>query len=348
MTEHFDTTETRLQVVCKRTGEQFSCAPGDTLLRAALRNGVNFAHECNSGGCGSCKCSVLDGEVTSLWPDAPALTARDRRKGRLLGCQVVPQSDVVVDFQADPDFDPRQVARPSYRSLAIREIRQLTHDMSEFVFTGDGADQFRPGQFAMFSLPGVDGQRAYSMSNLPNDQGEWRFIIKKKPGGSASKVLFEQLSPGDDFLVDGPFGNSWFRGNTGRDVICIAGGSGLSPALSVARAAVHDPAMAGRKVTLYYGGRGSADICTPQLVKGLNGPGAAFTCRNAISDPDLAADWDGPCCFVHELVARDLGDRMAAHDFYFCGPPPMTEAVQRMLMIDHKVPFDQIFFDRFF
>jgi toluene monooxygenase electron transfer component len=51
---------------------------------------------------------------------------------------------------------------------------------------------------------------------------------------------------------------------------------------------------------------------------------------------------------VHELVEKTLGDDMPNYEFYFCGPPPMTEAVQRMLMIDYKVPFEQIHFDRFF
>ncbi len=118
--------------------------------------------------------------------------------------------------------------------------------------------------------------------------------------------------------------------------------------MSIARAATLDPAMAGRRVLMFYGGRSPEDICTPGLVAELNGPGAEIACFNAISDETRAGEWDGDCCFIHELAERTLGGEMAAYDYYFCGPPPMTDAVQRMLMIEHKVPFDQLYFDRFF
>ncbi|MGS0756713.1 hypothetical protein ACVBEH_20020 [Roseateles sp. GG27B] len=52
--------------------------------------------------------------------------------------------------------------------------------------------------------------------------------------------------------------------------------------------------------------------------------------------------------FVHELVRRTFGDAMPDHEFYFAGPPPMTQGLQEMLMLGHRVPFGQIHFDRFF
>ena len=71
---------------------------------------------------------------------------------------------------------------------------------------------------------------------------------------------------------------------------------------------------------------------------------------NAVSDVDAAkkAGWDGEVGFVHELLAKTLGDKLPEHEFYFCGPPPMTDALTRMLMMEYKVPFDQIHFDRFY
>jgi len=44
------------------------------------------------------------------------------------------------------------------------------------------------------------------MSNLPNDAGEWNFIIKKMPGGSATGKLFDEYKVGDEIIVDGPYG----------------------------------------------------------------------------------------------------------------------------------------------
>ncbi|WP_428542758.1 2Fe-2S iron-sulfur cluster-binding protein [Profundibacter sp.] len=339
---------TSYRIKSDATGDVFECDSGDTVLRSALRAGVNFSYECNSGGCGACKFEAIEGTFTTLWPDAPGLSRRDIRKGRMLGCQCVPDGDAVIRFNPDPEAEPDRVARPQRGSLTLREVNMLTADMAEFVFEGDGAERFLPGQIAMFDLPGITGARAYSMSNLPNDSRQWRFIIKHVPGGAGTGYLFDTLQLGDVLPIDAPYGKSYFRPENGRDIVCIAGGSGLSPVMSIARAATRDPAMAGRRVLMFYGGRSPEDICTPGLVSELNGPGAEITCFNAISDETRAGEWDGDCCFIHELAERTLGDEMAAYDYYFCGPPPMTDAVQRMLMIEHKVLFDQLYFDRFF
>ena len=56
-------------------GESFAAdATEDSLLRAALRAGIGFPHECSVGGCGACRFELLGGEVEDLWPEAPGLS----------------------------------------------------------------------------------------------------------------------------------------------------------------------------------------------------------------------------------------------------------------------------------
>ena len=74
-------------ILNEKDGSTFEQQEGDTLLRAALRAGVGLSYECNSGGCGGCKFELLEGEVETLWADAPGLNERDRRRGRHLACQ---------------------------------------------------------------------------------------------------------------------------------------------------------------------------------------------------------------------------------------------------------------------
>jgi NAD(P)H-flavin reductase len=57
--------------------------------------------------------------------------------------------------------------------------------------------------------------------------------------------------------------------------------------------------------------------------------------------------WRGETGFVHELVRRTFGQSMPNHAFYFAGPPPMTQGLQEMLMVEFRVPFEQVHFDRF-
>jgi toluene monooxygenase electron transfer component len=51
---------------------------------------------------------------------------------------------------------------------------------------------------------------------------------------------------------------------------------------------------------------------------------------------------------IHEVVRNRLGASAAAFEFYFCGPPPMTDAIHRLLLLEAQVPAGQLHFDRFY
>ena len=326
---------------------RIGCAGDDTVLRAALRAGVAFPYECNSGGCGSCKFELISGAVDNLWEDAPGRSLRDVKRGRLLACQCVPTRDCRIKVRLS--VDESIAIRPRRRKALLTEIVPLTPDMSEFCFQDDAPAQFLPGQYVLMDLPGVTGSRGYSMSNLPNQHGEWRFIVKRAVAGKGTTYLFDELKPGERVSFDGPYGLAYLRPDVARDIVCIGGGSGLSPMLSIAAAAVREPSLNDRNVLLFYGGRGPADICTPKLISRDKELAERVTCYNAISDPLKNRDgaWDGACCFIHELVASEL-DSLPQYEFYFCGPPPMTDAIARMLVLEHQVPTGHMHFDRFY
>ena len=326
----------------------FSCNNEDTILRAALRSGLAFPYECNSGGCGSCKFELIDGDVEVLWDKAPGLSPRDLRKGKKLACQCRVTSDCTIKATVEQKSSVEH--EPERFTVRYSGRRDLTSDMAEFRFIADQPSRFLPGQYLMMSLPGIEGDRAYSMSNIPNEAGYWQFIIKRMPGGLGSNYLFDHLQAGDELDFDGPYGLSYLQADIPRDIVCIAGGSGLSPVMSIVRAATGDARLSAQKIYLFYGGRGPSDICTPELVSEIEHLDAELVCHNATSDSELSVqqNWKGDCCFVHELVEKKLAGSMMDYEFYFCGPPVMTDTVQRMLMIDYKVPFEQIHFDRFF
>ena len=328
-----------------RDGSRFAATAEDTILRAALRAGIGMAYECHAGGCGACAFDPLDGAFETLWEDAPGLSPRDRRKGRRLGCQTRAQGDVTITCATAAGYVPP--VPPRRRRLRLVATREVTHDMREFRFVGDAAADFLPGQYMLLDLPGVAGSRAYSLSNLANPAGEHHFIIRRVAGGAATAALFERLAPGDEIAADGPYGTAYLRTDSPRDIVCVAGGSGFAPVLSILRGAAAQGLLGdGRRAHFLFGARQERDICGPAELAELPAFAAAGQFTPVVSDP--GAEWQGASGFVHAQLAASLPRPLADYEFYFAGPPPMSQAIQELLMLEHRVPFSQIHCDRFF
>ena len=328
------------------SGVEFACASGDTLTRAALRAGIGMPYECNVGSCGTCKVELMSGEVESAWPEAPAISDRDRAKNRVLGCQSRPLTDCTIKVRTADDYTPLYPPRTFEATLTA--CRELTHDIREFHLQPAHPIPFRPGQYALFSLRGCAGQRAYSMSNTSED-GNWQFQIKRLPGGQATNLLFDRLQIGECMHLDGPYGVAYLREDSLRDIVCIAGGSGISPMLSIARAAIRSPSLASRQIHFFYGGRSPRDLCGEAELRALPGFGERLHYYPVVSSPavDGETPWPGRIGLVHDQVLAALPAPSDAYEFYFAGPPPMTAAMQRLL-VQTKIPYSQMHFDQFF
>ena len=326
------------------TGQSYHCSADDTLLRAGLRQGLGLAYECNVGACGSCKFDLIEGEVEDLWPDAPGLRAKERERGKRLACQCVPRSDCTIKIRNAAEYMAH--CKPVQRRARLVAKTALTGDISLFTLQTEAPAEFLPGQYALLSIPG-SGQReqvrAYSMSNVPNPQGLWQFGIRRVPGGKISPALFDEVRLHDALNLDGPYGLAYWRANISRPIVCIGGGSGLAPLLSILRAAgkQHVPTP-----VLLYGGRTPADI--PDITGMLAEEGLAVHFHPVISMPEPETTWTGAVGFVHEAIEQQLTLPLADCEYYLAGPPPMIEATVRFLQLQGKVPATQIHFDRFF
>ena len=328
-------------------GPDYRCDTQDTLLRAALRAGLGMPYECNAGSCGTCKVELVEGEITSLRPDAPGLAERDRAKNRVLACQAQPDTDCTIKVRLRPENVP--LHRPAKFSATLTAVRDLTHDMREFTFNAKESPGFMPGQYALFYLPGLEAPRTYSMSNTDDGGGTWQFIVRRVPGGTGTVTLFDKVAVGDAITLDGPYGLAYLRAESPRDLVLIGGGSGLAPMLSLARGAVADARLAGRRIHVFYGARTTRDLCGAAELEALPGFGSRITFTPVLSHhgDDSVETWDGAKGFVHEIARDFVGERWADFEYYFAGPPPMAEAVQKML-IEKRVPYPQVHFDSFY
>jgi toluene monooxygenase electron transfer component len=324
----------------------FDCPSDDSILRAALRLGLGFPYECNVGSCGNCRFELLEGQVEHQRANAPGWTERDKQRNRYLGCQARPLSDCRIKVGLRDHY--KSLHKPTRVAGTLFAVEDHTHDIREFRFRLSQPVLFLPGQYALLSVPGVEGARAYSMCNVTADGEEWHFQIKLSPGGAATTRLFTETSLGDAINLDGPFGMAYLRTDSPRDILCLAGGSGLSPMISIARAVAQTPSLADRKLHFIYGGRGARDICGEAMLTDLPGYESRIFYYPAISMPEAdAGAWTGRVGFVTDIAKDLFGDELKNMEVYFAGPPAMAEAVMR-LVVAMKIPPAQVHYDQFY
>jgi NAD(P)H-flavin reductase/ferredoxin len=315
-------------------GEDIECAPDETVLDAAFRSGLNLAYGCREGQCSACKCFLMEGEVALKRYSNFALSDSEEASGYSLMCRAMPEQDLVVELlHYDPD---------NYRlSHEIRDgvgmveaVEALTDDITRLVLRAPGFD-FTPGQFVDIHVPGDDGaRRSFSLANLPGDD-RIELMIKRYPGGRFSGLLSEgQVKAGDEIGYTGPYGS--LRPREGEQpILMIAGGSGMAPILSLLRA--FSAAGCERPIRFFYGARTDGDLFGVDEISGLGASLGDFEFRPIVGG------------FVHEAVDEFLGSEasFAASDVYMCGPPPMVEAAESMLIDGRKLDEQRIFIDKF-
>ena len=334
------------QITIPSANITFECEPDDTILRAALRAGLGVPYECNVGSCGNCRFEVLEGAVEHERADAPGWNERDKAKNRYLGCQAHPLADCKIKVPMREDYKSKFPPKRSVGTLIGFE--DITHDIRQFRFALDTPNGFVPGQYGMIQVPGIAHARAYSMANA-GEPNEWHFQIRRVPGGQVTSVLFDKLKVGDKVSLDGPFGLAYLREDAPRDILCLAGGSGLAPMVSIARAFSTSEKLQGRNLHFIYGGRTPRDICGESFLEKLPGFGTRIHYHCAISDLAHAdsAGWTGKSGFVPDVAVELFEGRLPEFEVYFAGPPPMADAIMKMA-IGHKVPVAQLHFDKFY
>jgi len=301
-----------------------------TILDAALRQGIYLPHACGHGLCGTCKVQVTDGDVDHGAANPFALMDFEREEGMTLACCATLLSDVTLEAEIDEDPDARVIPVRDF-DTTVEAIIDLTPTIKGIHLRLPEPIDFQAGQYVQLRLPGIEGDRPFSIANSPGDvamRGVIEIHVRIVEAGAGTAYLHHRLAVGDKLGISGPYGRFFVRESAAQPMIFMAGGSGLSSPRSM----ILDLLERGCElpITLVYGQRNLAELYCDDEFKTLAARYPNFSYVPALSDD--AAGFEGFQGFVHDAASAHFQGNFSGHKAYLCGPPPMIEACLTALM----------------
>jgi len=321
------------QLTIEPLGAVIDVEDGQTLLDAALRQGIYIPHACGHGLCGTCKVSVHDGEVDHGAANPFALMEFERDEGKTLACCATLDSDAVIEADIEDEPDAETIPVRDFTG-SITRIDRLTPTIVGIRLRLDAPLHFQAGQYVQLVIPGLDAPRAFSIANSPADverTGELELNVRRIPGGAGTGWLHDTAKVGDVLKLTGPYGRFFVRRSAALPTVFMAGGSGLASPRSM----IADLLDRGwdRPITLIYGQRSRDELYYDDEFRALaeRHPGA-FTYVPVLSQEPEDSDWAGARGHVHDAARAVFPEGFAGRKAYLCGPPPMVEACISTLM----------------
>jgi len=321
----------------------FTVRQGESVLTAALRQGVMLPYSCKNGTCGSCKGLVLEGEVHYPFHPPMALERADIAQGFALMCQAEPQEDLVIsvrEIEAVRDIEVRKLpARVIEKTLLTSNVVRL-----RLKLPAAQRLQFLAGQYVDALLEG-GRRRAFSIASCPSLEDEIELHIRHVDGGDFTGFVFDTLRERDILRLEGPLGNFFVRNDDPqRPMIMAGGGTGFAPLKSMIENLIEGRDQ--REVHLYWGARTRADLYLDEIPVAWARDHANIHYRRALSEADdsgAGTEWFPG--LVHEAVLEQHPD-LSDFDVYMSGPPAMIDAA-RASFLRHGLQPDRLYYDSF-
>lgn len=320
-----------------------SATRGQTLFSALKEAGIHVPSICGGrGACGRCRVQVEEGAGEFTAAELKKLTDAERADGTRLSCQVICGQPLRVQIAADllgvKTFDSEVV-----------NLRDLTYDIREIRLRLLNPDciRFRAGQYVQVRVPAYGNSsqpvyRAYSIASDPASTGEIELEVRRVPNGVGTTYLHTQLAPGAKVTLYGPEGDFTMRDGD-RDVVFIAGGSGMAPIRSMLFDAVRSGDR--RRMTYFFGAKAVRDLFLVHEMREFERHLPSFAFVPALSEPAPGDNWAGETGLITQVVGRRMGS-CAGMDVYLCGSPPMIDACLGVLQ-EKGVPTDRVFYDKY-
>ncbi len=355
---------------------------GGKLLGCLADSEIFVSSACGGGGtCALCVVKVLQGGGDILATEKNHLSNHEAREGYRLSCQVAVKQDMQIEVPEEALETRKWECTVRSNANVATFITELVLELP----AGDPVD-FQPGGYIQIEVPphelsyetfDIEEEyradwdrfdlwklrsqveepvfRAYSMANYPGEEGVIKLNVRvatpprnapDAPPGQVSSYIFN-LKAGDKVTIAGPFGEFYIK-ETDSEMIYIGGGAGMAPLRSHIFDLFKDR-KTDRKVSYWYGGRSNRELFYLDEFQAIEDKFDNFQMHIALSDPLPDDNWSGYTGFIHQVLLDNyLADHPSPEDveYYICGPPPMLQAVLKMLD-ELGVEAENILFDDF-
>ncbi|MFD2641553.1 CDP-6-deoxy-delta-3,4-glucoseen reductase [Pseudomonas japonica] len=298
-------------------------SPEQSVLDAALADGLMLKHSCRTGTCGSCKGRLLSGQVDHADSPLEVLSEAERAQGLALFCCARARSDLVIEAPEVTELRGISIQQMGVRVAAIDKV---SHDVAvlRLMLAPGSTFSYFPGQYVQVLLK--DGsRRSYSMATAAAREQQLELHIRHMPGGVFSGHVFNALQPKAILRMEGPFGSFFLRQGE-APMVFLASGTGFAPIQALLEQLREQGNR--RPVYLYWGGRRREDLYRHEQLLAWEAELAWLRYTPVLSEPGESCDWQGATGFVHRQVMEDFHS-LKGFEVYACGAPIVVESARR-------------------
>lgn len=309
----------------KPCGYNLTVNANETVLAAALRQGYQFPHDCQSGTCGTCRGKIIEGQVTYDEPMFICLSEEEREAGYALFCSAKPLSDlqIYVEDVIGPNTLPQQTL-----SYTVQLHEKLSEHIHRFILQppANAHIAYRAGQYVEI-LQRDKSPLPFSITNAPlHDDHSIELHIRHLPQHAETGDLITEIDATKMLKIRGPFGNCTLRNDPPYPAILLAGGTGFAPFKALIEQALADGLS--QPLYLYWGARTFHDLYLHELVSRWAKHVPQFHYVPVLSEALPTDHWLGRTGLVHSAVLKDFANLTRFH-VYASGPPEMIYAALR-------------------
>jgi ferredoxin-NADP reductase len=236
---------------------------------------------------------------------------------------------------------------PDKQFLQVTDIEELSTDTKLFRFISAKPNKplapFRAGQYIglMVEINGARTSRPFSIVSSPNQLSYYELGVKRKENGFVSNYLIDKLKIGDILEATEPLGDLYYNPIFhGKDLVFIAGGSGITPFISMLRNITEYNLKL--NVWLFFGCLTEEDILFKAELDDIQTRRSNIKIRYILSEP--GSNWKGASGFITKDKIIDDTKNIEDKFFYIVGNRAMYSFIQKQLE-ELKVPKSRTIFE---